>query len=194
MKIKIQSLIIFLFVLFAVLSCSKSSDDITTYDSSNITNYGWHLSAEKLSQAVDINKDGVFSVDATEEFDCKKNEKIRFNFSDNTHFEHLNSNFVGVTTYNANNTIQAFQCSTNLVTGRNTGTYIMSGSNTIELKYLTTDLLGNFNPGYIIKYSLLDNKLFTTSTENYPISYNVQSQSWNYSQLQVNREYSPITN
>jgi len=193
MKIRTNDFLVLL-VLFAVVSCSKSSDDVTTYDSSNITKYGWRLNTEKLSQAVDLNKDGVFSLDATEEFDCKKNEIIRFNFSDNTHFELIKSNFVGVTTYNANNTIQSFECSTNLITGRYTGTFMMSDPNTIELKYLTTDLLGNFNPGYIIKYSLLDNKLITTSTENYPISYNIQSQSWNYSQLQVNREYIPITN
>ena len=67
---------LFLLVLFAFASCSKSSDNVTTYDSSNITNYGWHLNSEKLSQAVDINKDGVFSLDATEEFDCKKNEAL----------------------------------------------------------------------------------------------------------------------
>jgi hypothetical protein len=194
MKIITQSSLLVLLVLFAVVSCSKSSDDVTTYDSSNITKYGWHLNAEKLSQAVDLNKDGVFSLDATEEFDCKKNEKIRFNFADNTHFELVNSNFVGLTTYSANNAIESFECNINLNTGRYTGTFIMSGPNTIELKYLTTDLVGNFNPGYVIKYNLLDNKLITTSTVNYPISYNVKSQSWNYSQLQVSREYIPITN
>lgn len=146
------------------------------------------MESEKLSQAVDLNKDGVFSFDTTEEFICIKNETIRFESYGNR-FIFNNSNFSGISINNVNN-LQYFECSDAVFNGLLNGTFKMTDSNTIELKFSSD----NLNPEKTIKYNLTDNKLITTSTEQRPISYSSQSQSWTFSQLQVRREYTHIVN
>jgi hypothetical protein len=149
----------------------------TDNDGPNVTDRSirgrWHLVSFQLSQLVDLNRDGIASIDMTHEFDCVWNENILI--SDN------GNNFT------LNHSGLVLSGEVNCSDGepeRNFGDVEKVDSHTIRLHFT------NNNPAYAKEFNLTGGRLSKVETMSFPSVYDTATQTWTYTSMQIRKEYS----
>jgi len=178
---KIKLLIKILIVIF-ITSCSSDDSEI---DSSFITDYSWKLINYNLLQPVDLNLDGIASLDMTEEFDCIKDESFSFNSIDQLFYTH--SNLVLILTNGGDVVTERYECSEGPVYPFiRTGYFRMINENTIEITI--DDILSNGNI-FVLELEYENFILTQTITANYPVSYNQDTGTYNRESLVIEKVF-----
>lgn len=70
--------VVLIFLFLSLFSCSSDEEEVPVFESSLITNFEWELSSFNVENPIDLNLDGVLSIDMVEEFECLKDESYNF--------------------------------------------------------------------------------------------------------------------
>jgi hypothetical protein len=164
----------FTFGLVALLAACTEDDGPKVNDSS--IRGRWHLVSFRLSQPVDLNRDGTASVDMIQEFDCTLDENILI--SDNGNNFTLNHSGLTLSddVYCASSEPE-----------HNFGDVEKVDSHTIRLHFT------NSEPEYAKEFNLTDGRLSKTETILFPSVYDTATQTWSYASTQIRKEYSRDT-
>ena len=150
----------------------------------------FRLSAVLLSQPVDLNQDGIASLDMTEEIACMTGETISFAASGNK--ASRMGGFYGIilssTLPPTTNEADYYECG-NLDQFSNI-TYKMTSGNTVQLTIIPT-----MGSEHKVSYTFEgDNKLVKTEIEQYPVAYDEATHKWHNAALEVRREFTAYSN
>ena len=135
----------------------------------------WYLRSMRLSQPVDLNRDGVGQIDMVNEFGCLYDENILISNNGNN-FTLNNANLFQDDT-------QSFYCDDAAAILRNFGDVEKVDAHTIRLHFV------NESPEYAVEYTVFDDVMSKTYTASVPTVYDDDTQSWSYANLQIRKEY-----
>lgn len=136
----------------------------------------WYLTSMRLSQPVDLNRDGVASLDMASEFGCLYDENILISHNGNNFTLNNASLFY-------DSASSGYYCDGNAEVVRNFGDVEKVDEHTIRLHFV------NENPEYAVEYTLFNDVLSKTYTTSYPTAYDNATQTWTYGQLSIRKEY-----
>lgn len=172
-----KNIILILFLLILVSCSSENENEII--NSSFITDYNWRLSQFNLPQPVDLNQDGVKSFDMTKEFECLKNEVIEFK---GERVEYIRQNFYLVKSGDK----EHYECSDEDYRW-NSGSFKMINKNTIQIDL---DYYPG-NPEFSVQLLYRDNMLIRTTTQNHPVSYDENTQTYIRELIEIEEIFVP---
>ena len=183
--------IFLLFISISFLSCSNDNIEI---DDSSIKGYTFRLTSFQLSQAVDLNLDGIASIDMINEFPCIGDEEISFVYIENQ-IIYKQSGFVGATinpTSGSDMTINYYECSEENLNFPSSGNYKMVDKNVVEAEIKTIFGLGP--KSYKVRYTIdsENKKLTQTLTQSHPTTYNSQTHKWENSSIEIKKEFTRL--
>lgn len=183
-----------LFLLFISISFSSCSNDNSEINDSSIKGYTFRLTSFKLSQAVDLNLDGIASIDMINEFDCIGDEEIYFVYIENQ-IIYKQSGFGGITispTSGSDMTINYYKCSEDNINLSSFGNYKMVNKNIVEAEIKTVFGLGP--KSYKVRYTIdsENKKLTQTLIQNYPTKYNSRTHKWEESSIEIKKEFTRL--
>jgi hypothetical protein len=183
-----------LLLLFISISFSSCSNDNSESSDSSIKGYTFRLTSFKLSQVVDLNLDGIASIDMINEFDCIGDEEIYFGTIENQ-IIYKQSGFVGIIknpTSGSDIPIDYYECSEENPNLSSSGNYIMVNKNIVEAEIKTIFGLGP--KSYKVRYTIdsENKKLTETLTQSHPTTYNSQTHKWENSSIEIKKEFTRL--
>lgn len=177
---KISSLFFIVLITTSLLSCSGDNE---SFDDSGIKGRSFKLSSYKLSQPVDLNRDGLTSTDMVNEFDSLKVEEIRF----------FDNNQIMFSRVDLRSTVSS-ESGTNYMFSPNNsnffGSYQMLGQNSVEVEIIPfPGGLGEMP--YKVRYTIdpESNQLIQSSNLNFPTTYNPTTKTWINTTVQITKMY-----
>lgn len=163
-----------LFPVFLILILASCTEDEGPKVTDRSIRGRWHLISFRLSQPVDLNRDGIANSDMTLEMDCVRDENILI--SDNGNNFTLNHSGLVLS--------DDVYCDGGSEPVRNFGDVEKVDSHTIRLHFT------NNNPVYAKEYHLSGGRLSKSETVLFPSSYDATTETWTYSQMPIRKEYS----
>lgn len=162
---------IILFGLLLVLAGCIEEDNV----SDRSIRGRWYLRSMRVSQPVDLNRDGTAQMDMVSEFGCLYDENILISNNGN--------NFTLNNARLFQDDQQLFYCDGASEILRNFGDVEKVDAHTIRLHFV------NESPEYAVEYSVYDEVMSKTYTASFPTVYDDDTQSWSYANLQIRKEY-----